>query len=156
MKKVILALMASSVLLSACDTTGGKNQTVGMLGGAAAGGLIGSQFGHGGGKLAMTGLGVLLGGLAGSSIGKRMDEADRAAMERNTQMAYTAPVGQPIVWNNPNNDHQVVVTPVRDGTRNDGSYCREFQQTIVVAGEKQQGYGTACRQPDGSWKIVND
>ncbi len=35
-----------------------------------------------------------------------------------------------------------------------GQYCREFQQTIVVGGQQQQGYGRACRQPDGSWKIV--
>ena len=26
-------------------------------------------------------------------------------------------------------------------------------QTITVGGEVQQGYGTACRQPDGTWKI---
>ena len=24
---------------------------------------------------------------------------------------------------------------------------------IVIGGEKNQAYGTACRQPDGSWKI---
>ena len=34
-----------------------------------------------------------------------------------------------------------------------GQYCREFTQTIQVGGESQQGHGTACRQPDGSWKI---
>jgi hypothetical protein len=32
--------------------------------------------------------------------------------------------------------------------------CREFQQTIVVNGQEQPGYGKACRQPDGTWKIV--
>ena len=32
--------------------------------------------------------------------------------------------------------------------------CREFQQTLVVNGQEQPGYGKACRQPDGSWKIV--
>ena len=40
--------------------------------------------------------------------------------------------------------------PVLVGARE----CREFQQTIVVNGEQQQGYGKACRQPDGTWKIV--
>jgi surface antigen len=33
--------------------------------------------------------------------------------------------------------------------------CREFTQRIVVDGEEVAAYGTACRQPDGSWKIVN-
>jgi surface antigen len=35
-----------------------------------------------------------------------------------------------------------------------GQYCREFQQTVTIAGEENQGFGTACRQSDGSWKIV--
>jgi len=37
----------------------------------------------------------------------------------------------------------------------DGRYCREYQATISVAGRLQQSFGTACLQPDGSWRIVN-
>lgn len=33
--------------------------------------------------------------------------------------------------------------------------CREFQQNVVIDGKRQQAHGTACRQPDGSWRIVN-
>jgi len=33
--------------------------------------------------------------------------------------------------------------------------CREFQQTVIVGGQPQQGYGTTCQQPDGSWQIVS-
>ena len=33
--------------------------------------------------------------------------------------------------------------------------CREFQTTITIDGREQPGYGTACRQSDGSWKIVS-
>ena len=33
--------------------------------------------------------------------------------------------------------------------------CREFQTTLQVDGQWQPGYGTACLQPDGSWRIVN-
>ena len=36
----------------------------------------------------------------------------------------------------------------------DTPYCREFTQTISIGGKIQQGYGTSCRQPDGSWKII--
>lgn len=35
-------------------------------------------------------------------------------------------------------------------------YCREFTKDIIVAGRVQQGYGTACLQPDGAWKVVNE
>lgn len=36
-------------------------------------------------------------------------------------------------------------------------YCREYtSKGVVIAGEKQPDtFGTACRQPDGSWKIMS-
>jgi surface antigen len=44
---------------------------------------------------------------------------------------------------------------VREGTSESGKYCREFQQTVTIGGKTEQAYGTACRQPDGSWQIVS-
>lgn len=32
--------------------------------------------------------------------------------------------------------------------------CREYQSTAVIDGRAQPTYGTACLQPDGSWRIV--
>jgi hypothetical protein len=32
--------------------------------------------------------------------------------------------------------------------------CREYQAPAVVGGEPGNTYGTACLQPDGSWRIV--
>ncbi|MDE2150060.1 MAG: glycine zipper 2TM domain-containing protein [Gammaproteobacteria bacterium] len=46
----------------------GQPSMLGTLAGAAAGGLLGSQFGKGTGKAAMTGVGVLGGALAGRAI----------------------------------------------------------------------------------------
>ena len=34
-------------------------------------------------------------------------------------------------------------------------HCREYSSTNVIDGTPQQAYGTACLQPDGSWRIVN-
>jgi hypothetical protein len=31
--------------------------------------------------------------------------------------------------------------------------CREFNTPVTIGGQPQQAYGTACLQPDGSWKI---
>jgi hypothetical protein len=36
-----------------------------------------------------------------------------------------------------------------------GQYCREYQSTVIVGGRPQPGYGTACLQPDGSWRVVD-
>ena len=36
-----------------------------------------------------------------------------------------------------------------------GQHCREYQSTLSVGGMPQPSYGTACLQPDGSWRVVN-
>lgn len=36
-----------------------------------------------------------------------------------------------------------------------GQYCREYQSTVRVDGHYENSYGTACQQPDGSWRIAN-
>src|SRR5579871_2708320 len=82
MKKLLIKISAFAVaasLLTACqnETGMGDKQTGGTLVGAAAGGLVGSQFGGGSGKLVATGVGVLLGGLLGNAIGKSMDDEDK-------------------------------------------------------------------------------
>lgn len=33
--------------------------------------------------------------------------------------------------------------------------CREFQQQVIIEGRPQRAHGRACRQSDGSWRIVN-
>jgi surface antigen len=161
MHKPLIASLLAAALLAGCANTGqpgefGANKTTaGGLLGAAAGGLLGSQIGSGSGKLAATGAGVLLGALIGSETGKSLDKADRNYAARAQQQATAAPIGQSIVWSNPASGHTGYVTPVRDGRdAATGAYCREFQQTITVGGQSQQGYGTACRQPDGSWRVV--
>lgn len=34
-------------------------------------------------------------------------------------------------------------------------FCREYQKSIIVNGRPERGYGTACKQEDGSWLIVS-
>ncbi len=33
--------------------------------------------------------------------------------------------------------------------------CREYQSTTTIAGQPESVVGTACRQPDGTWRIIN-
>ncbi len=154
-KAVVAALIASTLALSGCAGDAGPNQTGGALIGAGLGGLLGSQFGRGDSRLAMTALGTLAGAAIGSNIGKRLDDVDRQRMREAEQRAYNAPLNEPIIWNNPNTGHSGTVTPTREGRRPSGEYCREFQSDITVGGQSEKGYGTACRQADGSWKIVS-
>lgn len=159
MNTIILKIATATVtlaLLGGCaNNTMGNKQVGGGLLGAAAGGLVGSQLGHGSGKLAATAIGTLLGAYLGSEAGKSLDQADQAYAQRAEQEAYAAPVGRTIHWNNPQSGNSGSFTPLRDGQDQAGAYCREYQTTIVVGGQPQQAHGTACRQPDGSWKMVN-
>jgi hypothetical protein len=36
-----------------------------------------------------------------------------------------------------------------------GEHCREYQSSSTIDGRAQPTYGTACQQPDGTWRIVN-
>jgi len=50
----------------------------------------------------------------------------------------------------------LVANPASDPyTADNGQTCREYQTTVTVNGQLQQTHGTACLQPDGSWRIVN-
>jgi hypothetical protein len=35
-----------------------------------------------------------------------------------------------------------------------GQQCREYQSTAMINGQPQQTVGTACLQPDGTWRII--
>jgi len=141
--------------LSACETTGGPKQSGGTLLGGIGGAVVGAQFGSGKGQLAAVAAGTLLGALVGSEVGRSLDKADLAYADRANQQAQSAPIGHPIRWNNPQTGNSGTVTPVREGTDTaTGNYCREFQQTVTIGNKTEQAYGTACRQPDGTWKVV--
>lgn len=50
----------------------------------------------------------------------------------------------------------LAATPTSPAYRTaDGRYCREYQATVTVNGVPQPTYGTACLQPDGTWRVVN-
>lgn len=142
-------------LMTACADDYGQKQAVGGVLGGVGGAVAGAQFGKGRGQIAAAALGTLLGAYLGSEVGKSLDRADQEAAYRAEQRAYTSPMGQTISWNNPQSGNYGSYTPVRDGNDQSGNYCREYQSKVTVQGKTQNAYGTACRQPDGSWKIVN-
>jgi surface antigen len=150
--------MSAALALAGCaDLQNGPKTGAGSLVGAGLGGLAGSQIGGGTGKLAATGVGVLLGALAGNQVGQSLDRADRLtaanAAQRTPETAPTGAAGT-TAWRNPDIGAYGTVRPLSATGPAPNIVCREFQQPITVGGETRQGYGTACRQPDGSWRIV--
>lgn len=152
---LMMTAVAAGLMLSGCAADGRVDkEAMGTLLGGAAGAWAGSSIGRGGGKAVAIGVGTMLGAVVGNSIGKSMNELDRIKMREAEQRAYNAPMGEAIVWNNPNSGNSGVVTPVRDGRSTAGSYCREFQTEVTVGGKRENAHGVACQQPDGSWRIV--
>lgn len=82
-----------------------------------------------------------------------LNESQQRAQEQAMVEATSAPIGEPIQWQDSGRSGSV--TAVRDGETPDGRQCREFQQTVTIGGKRQEAYGTACMQPDGSWEVVN-
>jgi len=35
-----------------------------------------------------------------------------------------------------------------------GGNCVQFQTTVIINGQPTQAWGTACEQPDGTWRLV--
>lgn len=81
-----------------------------------------------------------------------ISESQRRAYASASVRATNAPLGETVYWNR--DGAHGAITAVRDGTSSAGRYCREFQQTLTVGGRTERAYGTACRQPDGSWEIL--
>ncbi len=149
----IVALIA--VLTTGCATMQeNPKTTIGAVGGGALGGLIAGAAGASGAGIAAS---VIGGMLVGGVIGNLLDERDKKlAAEASQKALETAPTGQPVTWNNPDNGHSGTVTVVKTYQTANNSYCREYQQTVTINGKQEQAYGTACRQPDGSWKVINE
>ncbi|GGK39218.1 glycine zipper 2TM domain-containing protein [Salinarimonas ramus] len=150
--KIALAgALAATLSLGACAGAG-PNQQVGGFSGALVGGIVGSQIGGGPGERIAAGLaGAAIGGLIGGQIGANLDAEEQRRAYFAQQQAFAAPPRQPVRWQGDDAYGEVIAfEPVRSAR----GFCREYQHTIYIGGRPQQGYGTACRQPDGSWQIV--
>ena len=152
MKKLYTAslVLLCSTTLVGCQSM--SNQDVGVLTGGVAGGLLGSTIGSGNGKILAIAAGTIAGAIIGGSIGKNMDENDRTRMNRALD---NNAVGQPTYWQNTNSGADYEVVPVKNVTYQGNQYCREYRTVAKIAGKRQQMYGTACRQPDGTWQAVS-
>lgn len=131
-------------------------ENVGTATGAVGGAWIGSNVGKGKGNIAAIAAGTLLGAALGKSVGASLDRADMNYYNRTSQNTLeTYRNGQTSTWVNPDNGNSGTITPIRTYQTNSGTHCREYSQTISVNGRHEEAYGTACRQPDGTWKIQN-
>lgn len=169
--RTVAVLMATSMLVACSGQQNAENarqggvmggggitkSDVGTVLGAVGGAAIGSRIGGGSGRVAAIAAGTLIGAGLGHEIGGSLDRADMAYYNRTQQQALeTGQAGQTLPWQNPQSGNSGSFTPSNYYTNNQGQYCREYTQTIQVGGKSERAYGTACRQPDGTWQIVSN
>ena len=152
--KQICALALLPVVLAACGPSGPNRQDSGLAIGAIAGGVLGSQFGGGKGRIATTALGAVIGGIVGSEIGRSMDQQDRIlAQQAELAALEEGEPHRPRSWRNPENGRYGEVVP-GPPMRRGPEYCREYTHRIYIDGRPESMRGVACRNPDGTWRNV--
>lgn len=130
--------------------------------GGLVGGIIGHQFGKGSGNTAATIGGVILGGIVGNSIAKDACKDKRHDSYYYNNAYYDSfnddEEDNQYEWNNPYTNNHGYVTAGEyydDGYQGYEGPCREFTQTVYIDGRQEMATGVACRQPNGTWRIVS-
>ncbi len=140
-----LILALSLLVLSGCAS----QQQKGALVGGVTGALVGSLIGDGRGQNIAIAVGAIAGSAIGSSIGKRFDEQDQS------RIAYSMQHKRRSSWTNSTTGHRNTVIPSPTfAPSSSNQQCREFTVDTEIGNRTESAYGTACRQNDGSWKII--
>lgn len=148
-KSLFTTALVAGLALGGCATDR-LNEQAGMVIGGALGGLLGNQVGKGSGRTAAIIVGTLAGAAIGGAVGRSMDETDRLKTAHSLENVRT---GVPSTWRNPDSGNRYTVVPTRTYETNEGP-CREYTVDAVIDGRLEKVYGTACRQPDGTWRTI--
>ncbi|MDH5353071.1 MAG: hypothetical protein OEY09_01400 [Gammaproteobacteria bacterium] len=79
-----------------------------------------------------------------------MDEQDRM---KTVHILETQRTNTATTWVNPDTNNTYTMTPTKTYSVAEGP-CREFTLDAQIGDKSEETYATACRQADGSWKVV--
>lgn len=77
----------------------------------------------------------------------RLDAARQEALERRAS-------GEAVAWRAEGSGRSGTVVPLWTFKVADGRYCRDYRETVVVAGRERERIGRACREASGLWRTV--
>ncbi len=149
MKYVTIAMLfCSLVFLNACANTGMTKGQQGVVGGAAAGALIGQMIGH---NTEATLIGAAVGTMLGYIVGNEMDKYDREQLNH----VYARGVsGTSSAWINPDTGNRYSVTPEPAYSNPQSNQpCRKAEIVAIIDGKEERTYTTACRDANGQWML---
>ena len=146
----LIAFAGAAFLLAGCSA-GGPAATTGAIPGANPSTVVGSPVGAGAGEPTV---GAVEGGLMGADVGRSLDDADRAiALKAEYEALEYGRAGLPIEWRGKSGENrgQIRVGATYQVNRLD---CREYTHNVWIGGRPRVVKGTACREPDGVWRVV--
>lgn len=98
---------------------------------------------------------ALGGGLIGGKIGSDLSSRDRRkALEAEYKALEYGQSGQVIAWKSDRGEDRgevIAAQPYRVGSQD----CRQYVHTLYTGQASQTARGTACRNSDGSWSLLN-
>ena len=154
MKKKIIFIIVSFLIVSSCENTNDK-KVIGQIIGAAVGGYLGSKVGDGVTK----DLSVILGGAAGYILGGKIIQIlnDNEKEEFNNVIEESLnnnPDNSSKLWTSSENEKiSGQVTPLNNFKQGNKS-CRNFKKIIKKNDEIFEEESTACRDKDGNWILI--
>jgi surface antigen len=128
-----------------------------VLIGAAGALLLAGCVGAPGGPVPAAGVppGAVAGGVTDAGLDRALKGEDlslaRGAQYRALEYGRT---GRPVAWRNEASGHsgEVVAGP---GATVNALDCRDYSHTVRLDGRRRTVRGTACRQPNGTWRVVS-
>jgi surface antigen len=138
--RIKIALIVLPLLLAGCQTVGfGKKVTPQLTSTGSA---------------ASSNTAISGGGLVGGPFGARLDRADRtAAFEAEYKALEYSKGGELVTWTGRTGTaggKVVAAQPYRVGSQD----CRQFSHELTLSGAATNARGTACRNNDGTWSLL--
>jgi surface antigen len=107
------------------------------------------------GSSATASAGSVIGGIANSVIGGRMDERERSIAANAEYWALQhGESGKPTFWDNRITRHHGSIVP-GPAYNLDTEYCRNYTHTVYWDTSPMVTKGTACRESKGIWRRVD-
>jgi surface antigen len=126
------------------------------LAGALLGGILGNAAGgrYNGG--AGTVAGVVAGGAIGAALTSKMNCEDRSYAYKTYSDGFNAGRANAYYhWRNPDNGDRGDLRVLDYYRDEDGFRCAVYAHTVYVRGHQEEARGRACKQPDGTWAIID-
>ena len=144
MRKASAAAVLGTLFVAACGTADAPSP------GANSGVVEDSQVA---GDPSQPPVGAIQGGLLGADVGQSLNEEERQkAMQAEYEALEYGRAGPAATWQASTGTRgEITVGATYQVNRLD---CREYSHTVFIDGRPRVARGTACRQPDGTWRII--